>query len=104
MMEVSLWDKYMVYAEFFGLADQVRKDMTRIWPEYKKLSNLSKSLEVAQEGDIVYMFSDSIYTASSSVVERAARRSSSSGSSGFSSFSSSGGGGGYSGGGGGGGR
>ncbi len=101
-MEVGLWDQYLVYAEFFGLADQVRKDMEKICPEYLQLSNITKSLEVASEGDIVYMFSDSIYTATSNTLERMADRSTSS--SGFSNYSSSGGGGGFSGGGGGGGR
>jgi len=101
-MEVGLWDQYLVYAEFFGLADQVRKDMERICPEYLKLSNITKSLEVATEADVIYMLSDSIHTATTSAIERMASRSSSS--SGFSSYSSIGGGGGYSGGGGGGGR
>ncbi len=102
MMEVGLWDQYMIYAEFFGLADQVRKEMAKIWPEYMQMSNITKSLEVATEDDIVYMFSDSIYTATTHTIERIADRSTSS--SGFSSHSSFGGGGGYSGGGGGGGR
>ena len=102
MMEVGLWDQYMIYAEFFGLADQVRKEMAKIWPEYAQLSNITKSLDVATETDIVYMFSDSIYTSTSNTIERIADRSTSS--SGFSSYSSSGGGGGFSGGGGGGGR
>ena len=101
-MEVGLWDQYLVYAEFFGLADQVRKDMEKICPEYLQLSNITKSLEVATESDIIYMFSDSIYTSTSNSIERFAERSTSS--SGFSSYSSSGGGGGFSGGGGGGGR
>ena len=104
-MEVGLWDQYLVYAEFFGLADQVRKDMEKICPEYLKLSNITKSLDVStsvDRGDVIYMFSDSIYTATTNAVERMAERSTSS--SGFSSYSSIGGGGGYSGGGGGGGR
>ena len=101
-MEVALWDKYLVYAEFFGLAEQVRKDMEKICPEYLKLSNITKSLEVAKETDVIYMFSDSIHTATTSAIERFADRSISS--SGFSSYSSIGGGGGFSGGGGGGGR
>ena len=104
MMEVKLWDEYMVYAEFFGLADEVRAEMKKICPEYLEVSKLGQSLEVAQETHIVGLFSGSIYTSASNAVERAAQRSSSHTSSGFSSFSSSSGGGGYSGGGGGGGR
>ena len=84
------------------LSMQKRKEMAKIWPEYSQLSNITKSLDVATETDIVYMFSDSIYTSTSNTIERIADRSTSS--SGFSSYSSSGGGGGFSGGGGGGGR
>lgn len=101
--EVRLWDKYMVYAEFFGISDTVRKQMKEIWPEYSELSLVTKSLDTAQEGGIIYMFSDAIYTSTSSAIERAASRASAS-NSGYSSWSSFGGGGGSSGGGGGGGR
>jgi uncharacterized membrane protein YgcG len=105
MMEVKLWDEYMVYAEFFGLSDKVRSEMKKICPEYLNMSRLAQSLEVAKDTDIVYMFSDSIYTSATNAVERAASQSKSSTfSGGFASFSSSGGGGGFSGGGGGGGR
>lgn len=105
MMEVELWDQYMIYAEFFGIADKVKEEMGSIWPEYSKISSLMKSLDVAHESVILDTFSSSIYTATSGVVERAAIRSfASAGMSGFSSSSSSGGGGGASGGGGGGGR
>ena len=69
------------------------------------MSRLAQSLEVAKDTDIVYMFSDSIYTSATNAVERTASQSKSSTfSGGFASFSSSGGGGGFSGGGGGGGR
>lgn len=102
MMEVELWDQYLVYAAFFGIADKVRAEMGKICPDYLKMSKLIQSLDVAQESNIVYSFSSSIYMSSTSAIQRAADRSRSS--SGFSSFSSSGGGGGFSGGGGGGGR
>ena len=101
--EVPLWDEYMVYAEFFGISDKVRKQMKEVWPEYADLSRVTQNLDKAQEDDIVYMFSDAIYTSANSVMNRAASRASSS-SSGYSSWSSVSGGGGYSGGGGGGGR
>ena len=101
--EVPLWDEYMVYAEFFGISDKVRLQMKEIWPEYSNLSLVTKSLDAAQKDDIIYMFSDAIYTSTNSVMNRAASRASSS-SSGYSSWSSMGGGGGFSGGGGGGGR
>lgn len=101
--EVPLWDEYMVYAEFFGISDTVRKQMKEIWPEYSNLSLITKNLDAAQEGDIVYMFSDAIYTSTTSAIERYASRASST-NSGYSSWSSFSGGGGSSGGGGGGGR
>lgn len=101
--EVPLWDEYMVYAEFFGISDNVRKQMKEVWPEYADLSRVTQNLDKAQEDDIVYMFSDAIYTSANSVMNRAASRASSS-SSGYSSWSSVSGGGGFSGGGGGGGR
>ena len=101
MKEVTLWDEYMVYAEFFDLTEEVKKQMEQLWPEYAQLSKLTKSLSIAQEANIVYMFSDSIYSSTNSVAARTASHSSGGG---FSSYSSSGGGGGYSGGGGGGGR
>ncbi len=106
VMEVSLWDDYMVYAEFFGVADKVRAEMAKTCPEYLKMSKLGQSLDVAQETNIIYSFSDTINTSATHAIERAAERSTSSSgfSSGYSSYSSSGGGGGYSGGGGGGGR
>lgn len=103
--EVKLWDQYMMYAAFFGIAEQVSRDMEQLWPEYRKLSKIAQSLEVATEGAIVSTFSSSIYTATTNAIERTASRTTSSGgSSGFSSFSSYSGGGGFSGGGGGGGR
>ena len=77
--------------------------MKEIWPEYSNLSLITKNLDAAQEGDIVYMFSDAIYTSTTSAIERYASRASST-NSGYSSWSSFSGGGGSSGGGGGGGR
>ena len=104
MMEVKLWDKYMVYAQFFGIADQVRKDMKEICPEYLQMSKLSQSLDVAEaKEDVVYMFSDAIYTSATDAIARLFNRKAS-GSDGHGVWSSLGGGSGYSGGGGGGGR
>ena len=108
MMEVKLWDEYMVYAEFFGLADEVRKNMARICPEYLNMSLLAKTMEVATSTDVAYMWGDTIFTAAHDAVNYtpSSGRSYSGGhsSSGHSSWSSHSGGGGYSGGGGGGGR
>ena len=104
MMEVKLWDKYMVYAEFFGIADQVRKDMKEICPEYLEMSKLAQSIDVAEaKEDVVYMFSDAIYSSANDAIAMLFHRKSS-GSDGHGVWSSLDGGGGYSGGGGGGGR
>lgn len=99
-MEVKLWDNYMVYAEFFGIADQVRKDMKEVWPEYMEMSRLAQSIEVAEaKEDVVYMFSDTIYSSATDAIAMLFNRKSS-GSDGHGVWSSLGGGGGYSGGGG----
>ncbi len=108
MMEVKLWDEYMVYAEFFGLADEVRSDMARICPEYINMSLLAQSMEVATSTDVAHIWGDAIFSAANDAVNYTAPSRSYSGSShsssGHSSHSSRSGGGGYSGGGGGGGR
>lgn len=108
MMEVKLWDKYMVYAEFFGLADEVRRDMARICPEYLNMSLLAQTMEVAPTTDVAYLWGSTIFNAASNAANYTPSSSYSGGSShrssGYSSRSSRSGGGGYSGGGGGGGR
>ncbi|MCR5314199.1 MAG: DUF2207 domain-containing protein [Bacteroidaceae bacterium] len=100
MMDVVLWDSYMVYAEFFGIADKVMDEMKKICPEYLNMSTLAKNIEVADE-DFTYMWTDSMYTVVSDVVESLKNKNDAAG---FGSWSSFGGGGGSSGGGGGGGR
>ena len=106
MMEVKLWDQYMVYAQFFGLTKQVMRDMKKVCPEYLKMSNLAQNIEVSQM-DYTYVWTETIYDAVTSSAPVSSSRSSSGSShssSGYSSHSSHSGGGGYSGGGGGGGR
>ena len=100
IMEVKLWDNYMIYAHFFGIADKVRAEMKKLNPEYLEMSALAKNLELADDG-FTDVWTDVIYTGTTSSINAHNRSSSSSG---FSSWSSSGGGGGCSGGGGGGGR
>ncbi|MBQ2056911.1 MAG: DUF2207 domain-containing protein, partial [Bacteroidaceae bacterium] len=100
IMEVKLWDSYMIYAHFFGIADKVRAEMKKLNPEYLEMSALAKNLELADDG-FTDVWTDVIYTGTTSSINAHNRSSSSSG---FSSWSSSGGGGGCSGGGGGGGR
>lgn len=109
MMEVKLWDQYMVYAQFFGLTKQVVKDMKKVCPEYLETSKLAQGIELS-EGDYTHVWTAAIYDAviHSEPVPVSSSYSSYSGSShsssGYSSHSSHSGGGGYSGGGGGGGR
>lgn len=101
--EVALWKEYLVHASLFGIADQVRKDLKQIWPDYVKIDPIAAELEVrprfcstfAQSTLWGMAYVHSYETPS----ERAARlqRERSSGGGGRSSF---GGGGGHSGGGG----
>jgi uncharacterized membrane protein YgcG len=113
--EVNLWKEYLVYASFYGIADQVRKDMKKVAPDTTKLDQLIPPHQVVEDfKPITTALASSLYTAHmyETAYEREQRRSSyssgsssssprsyssSSGSSGHSSYS---GGGGHSGGGG----
>lgn len=95
--EVALWDEYLVYAQLFGLAKIVAKEMQVANPEYFKSSQLGRSLALV-DADYVSNWSSSFYRS----VKTPAT--SGGGGSGHGSRSSFGGGGGFSGGGGGGGR
>ena len=114
--EVNLWKEYLVYASFYGIADQVRKDMKKVAPDTVKLDQLIPPHQVVEDfKPITKALASTLYTARmyETAAERAMRRSSysssgssssssrsyssSSGSSGRSSYS---GGGGHSGGGG----
>ena len=90
--DVMLWDKYMIAAQMFGMADKVAEKFRKIYPDYFEnhatyYNNYASS----------YIIINSISRASTSGVHAA------SSSSGGGGFSSSGGGGGFSGGGSGGG-
>ena len=98
VQEVGLWKDYLVYATLFGIADQVRKDMMKINPEYLKMDKVMQTMTNAYmnpEIAAIPLFMSSY--GNKKVAEKAAR---SSGGGGRSSF---GGGGGFSGGGSGGG-
>ena len=43
-VEVALWKDYLVYAELFGIAKQVRKDMMKINPEYFKMDDIYRAM------------------------------------------------------------
>ena len=113
--EVNLWKEYLVYASFYGIADQVRTDMNKVAPDTTKLDQLSPPHQVVQDlKPITTALASSLLTAYKyeTAYEREQRQasyssgssssssrsySSSSGGSGHSSYS---GGGGHSGGGG----
>ena len=95
-IEVNLWDEYLMYAQIFGIADEVAKQFKKLYPEI--VENMDRY--GLGYNDIIFIHSissDGIRSASSA---RAAAQSYSSGGGGF---SSGGGGGGSFGGGGGGG-
>ena len=96
--EVGLWKEYLIYAELFGIAKQVRKDMMRANSEFLKMDEVCRQLS---NDSVVPMFTAATLSGISSI-QRASSSSSfrSSGGGGWSSF---GGGGGFSGGGSGGG-
>lgn len=96
VIEVELWDEYLVYASLFGCADEVLKNIQKASPEYFKLSQIGCQLKDSS-GSFVSDFNSftNISTISSSL-----RSSTSPRSSGGGGHSSSGGGGGHSGGGG----
>lgn len=43
--EVNLWKEYLVFASFYGMADQVRRDMKKVAPDVTKLEELIAPLE-----------------------------------------------------------
>ncbi len=96
VQELALWGDYLVYAELFGCADQVRKEMMQINPEFLKMDDMYNALF---DDDLVHEVTAlallSVATGTSAInAER---------NSGGGGFSSIGGGGGFSGGGSGGG-
>ena len=44
VVEVQLWNEYLVFATLFGIADQVKKDFKKICPEYTDLLNTASRL------------------------------------------------------------
>lgn len=100
--EVTLWKEYLIFATLFGCADQVKKDMKAMNPEFFSMDKISQQLDTNKV--ILPNYSMAVSRGTDSVNhfvsqrEAAARRSSGGG-----GFSSWGGGGGFSGGGSGGG-
>ena len=107
--ETGLWKEYLVFATFYGIADQVREDMKKVAPDVARLEGLLQPAQILHEE--VVPLTTSLYTtirkahsyqtegerSAIEARERARERSRSSGGSGRSSY---GGGGGHRGGGG----
>jgi uncharacterized membrane protein len=106
--ETALWKEYLVYASFYGIADQVRKDMEKIAPDVVRLDDMLRPEEfirefrpLTDELDEVVKMSYLYQTAQEAdMIYERRRRLEYERSSGGSGRSSSGGGGGHSGGGG----
>ena len=47
--EVNLWKEYLVYASFYGIADQVRRDMKKVAPDTTKLDQLIPPYRVVED-------------------------------------------------------
>lgn len=94
VLEVHLWDEYLMFAYLFGIADKVAKQLKNMYPEVIEQSNIDYD-------NIVFVSHISTRTVSAASSARSAAQSYSSGGGGF---SSGGGGGGSFGGGGGGSR
>lgn len=97
VMEVKLWDEYLMFAYLFGIADRVAKQFKNMYPEIVEQMESSNF----NYDTIVFVNNISMRSVSAASSARAAAQSYSSGGGGF---SSSGGGGGSFGGGGGGSR
>ena len=94
--ELGLWKDYLVYAELFGIADQVRADMQKINPEFEKMAKIYQ--DMCDRTVVPELMATTLY--GSRLAQKAIARERSGGGGGSASM---GGGGGFSGGGSGGG-
>ena len=39
-IDVKLWDEYLIFAELFGIADKVREEFKKLYPDMKEVNNL----------------------------------------------------------------
>lgn len=97
VIEVKLWEEYLMFASILGIADEVEKQIGKLCPEFNQYSNIDYTYTMLATRTFMYGGVRSAASAYS-----AAHSSSFSGGGGSSSFG--GGGGGFSGGGGGGSR
>lgn len=64
MEEVNLWKEYLVYASFYGIADQVRKDMKKVAPDTIKLDQLIPPHQVVEDfKPITTVLASTLYSA-----------------------------------------
>lgn len=105
VVEVKLWNNYLVFASLYGIADQLMKDFRKVCPEYFTLSSTAELLDDDMTTLVIWnminMTSRNFNTAANAY--EASRSNGSSGWSGGGGMASWGGGGGFSGGGSGGG-
>ncbi len=105
VVEVKLWNDYLIFASLYGLADQLMKDFRKVCPEYFTLSSAAELLDDDMATLVIWnminMTSRNFNTAA--MTYGASRSDSGSSWSGGGGMSSWGGGGGFSGGGSGGG-
>ena len=40
-IEVKVWENYLIYAQLLGVADEVSKQFTKIYPDYSKIGEIS---------------------------------------------------------------
>lgn len=97
VIEVKLWEEYLMFASILGIADEVEKQIGKLCPEFNQYSNIDYTYTMLATRTFMY---GGVRSAASAY--NAAHSSSFSGGGGSSSFG--GGGGGFSGGGGGGSR
>jgi len=100
VMEVKLWDEYLMFAYLFGIADKVAKQLKDMYPEILEQTDMNGNVMFDYD---MFMFVNHISMRSVSAASNA-RAAAESYSSGGGGFSSGGGGGGSFGGGGGGSR
>lgn len=45
VVQVQLWNDYLIFASLFGIADRVRKDFKQVCPEYFQLSDVAQMMD-----------------------------------------------------------
>ena len=67
VMEVRLWDEYLVFATLLGMADQVRKDFRKVCPEYFSMSKAANIMESSSFNFGAAVSNIAYYTANASM-------------------------------------